>query len=134
MTLAIRRANISTPNMSSANVLPPFINTIPYNLTGFLTDIAPTQSPLVTPANDMYLSAFSATLYTAGTATSTIELLVNNSVVATVTLMSGQTYAVADINPLVMLTGRKDTYSISVPSAGAGASGLGGEIEYFTTK
>jgi hypothetical protein len=127
-SLPVRRSNIATPATVSAIVLAPVINTVPYALAGALSV---TTSPAVTPANNMYISAFSATLSTAGTATSTIELLVNGSSVASVSLQSGQTYGVADVNPMVLVNARTDKYSVSVTAAGTGASGLGGEIEYL---
>jgi hypothetical protein len=127
----VRRSNISSPGTAQASMLTPFIDVIPYTLTGFLTDSAPTTSPLVTPRNTLYLIGFSATLGSAGSGTSTVELLVNGQIIATLELTAGKSYAFTNFQS-VQVRSRTDTYCVSVPTAGAGAANLGGEIEFRT--
>lgn len=127
--LPIRRSNISTPKPVSASMRQEPVRTVPYNMSGPLS-AAPTKSAPVTPANDMYITALSATLRTAGTSSSTVELEVNGSVVGTITLNAGDTYGRADFQS-VHLSARTDSYAISLTAGGTGAADLGGEVEYL---
>lgn len=100
--------------------------TIPYTLTGSLVV---STSPAVTPALDTTATGLSATLETAGTTATIIQLLQNGAAVVNLTIPANQTYAFTAISPSVLFHGRQDNYSISVVTAGTGAANLGGEIE-----
>lgn len=128
MVTPMRRANIASPKPQAASMHSPVVNVVPYTRTGTL---ATSQSPAVTPANDMYITGLSATLRTAGTTNTVVELQVNGTSKASVTLSSGQTYGHVRVES-VHLVARTDAYNINVTSAGTGASDLGGEIEYHT--
>lgn len=128
MAASVQRSNLPPATSTTAAATPGA--SIPYVLTG---PIAVLASPAVTPHLGTTITGFSATLETAGTTATTIELLVNNSVVATLIVPANKTYAYIAINPNITLTARQDNYSVSVTAAGSGAANLGGEIEILAT-
>ena len=99
---------------------------IVFSLPGAVTV---STSPPVTPRDTINAVGLSVTLGTAGSTTTTVELLKNGSTVATVNLGAGATYGTATFTAAVTFTARTDTYAISVTAAGTGAADLGGGIE-----
>jgi hypothetical protein len=97
-----------------------------FDLPGAVTA---STSPPVTPKNTFRVTGLSATLGTAGSSDTTVELLKDGSVVASVTLGSGATYGHAAISPPVTFVGRTDRFAVAVSTAGTGAADLGGGIE-----
>lgn len=124
MASTIQRSNL--PPTSSTTTAATKTATIPYTLTG---GVAISTSPAVTPALDTTVTGLSATLETAGTTNTIVQLLQNGVAVATLTIQANQTYAFIAISPSVLFHSRTDNYSISVAAAGTGAVNLGGEIE-----
>lgn len=106
-------------------VTTPTPESIPYSYSGTL---AASTSPPVTPRESLAVTGFSATLATAGTTTTTVELLINGNAVATLNLGSGVTYAYTTFEAVPVI-GRAGHYAVSVTAAGTGAANLGGEIE-----
>lgn len=103
---------------------------IPYT---FLGSIALSTSPSITPQLTTTVTGLSGTLSTAGTTETTVELLKNGAVVATLVIPANATYAHITLNPNVVFNSRQDQYSLSITVAGTGAVNLGGEIETLVT-
>lgn len=101
------------------------VMSIPYVFTGSLTA---STSPPVTPYQNLVISGLSATLGTAGSSSTTVQLLIDGSVVASVTVPAGVTYNYTS-GLVIPVRSRTDNYAISISSAGSGAANLGGEIE-----
>lgn len=85
-------------------------------------------SPGVRPRYGFTATGLSVTLGTAGSTSTTVELLKNGVSVGSVTVAAGATYANGPIAN-VPYAARTDAYALSVPVAGTGAANLAGEIE-----
>lgn len=97
-----------------------------YNLPG---PLSLSTSPAVAPRDPMTVTGFSAQLATPGTTSTTINLLKNGTIVATISMAAGVGYANVAITPAVSYGARGDTYAVNVSHVGAGAADLGGGIE-----
>jgi hypothetical protein len=102
------------------------VTEIIFNKTG---PVAVGESVDQTPAMNMTVVGLSATLKTVGTSDTTVVLKVNGTVIASVTIPSGQKYEAVALDPHVQVVGRRDHYTVAVTVAGAGADGIGGAIE-----
>lgn len=103
---------------------------IPYTFFG---SIATSTSPSITPQLTTTVTGLSGTLSTAGTTATTVELLKNGLVVASLVIPANATYAHIAISPNVTFASRQDEYTLSISVAGTGAVNLGGEIETLVT-
>lgn len=102
------------------------VSSIPWDYPGA---IAASTSPAIVPHANMTIMGFSCHLSTPGTTNTVVNLLVNGSIVATVTLAATTGfYNYTTISP-VTLTARTDNYSIQIATPGNTAMDLGGEIE-----
>lgn len=101
-------------------------SSIPYTFAGALSA---STSPPVRPHLATSITGFSATLGTAGTSNTVVNLRVNGTVITTVTVTTGQTYAYTILSTPSVLQARTDSYEIEIATAGTGAKDLGGEIE-----
>jgi len=97
-----------------------------FNLPGAVSVSTSPGVPLRDPMSAVGLSVH---LDTPGSTTTTVNLLKNGAVVATVSLAATVAYAYVAISPAVAYAARSDTYALSVSAAGTGAAGLGGGIE-----
>lgn len=99
---------------------------IPWGNDGSAVSIS--TSPEIRPRATITVTGISATLTTAGSSATVVELFKNGASVRTVTIPAGETYRFVEFAPL-RFRARVDRYQMQVTTAGTGAVGIAGAIE-----